>query len=880
MKKIVVLLFMTMMLLVTSLSANAYSFEVDSIYYNIISTTNLTVAVAPKNGDDLLGPDGSLMEKAPYNKDAYKGVVNIPEKVIYNNNEYKVTTIDNRTFINCSELIDVIIPNTVTSIGEYAFWNCKKLKRLHIPRSVTSIPFYTSGYGTYENYFYGCDSLEEISVEEGNARYSSMNNCNAIVVYRTIISHNVTDTVLIFAPATAMTIPNSVDYISGAFMNSKIKKLDIPSSVKSIEEYSFCGSKKLEEIRIADGESELMLSPVYSLKYDAFGTFKDCPLKSIYIGRPITYNSHIYYSSPFDGCDQLKYVEFGDCVENITYQFEECKNIETIVLGKSVTNIGSAFYKCEKIKSISVKNINPPKVSIGFSEVVYTTSILNIPKGTLNVYMSHSVWGKFKNIVESIDIVYDTEHNIIYDEFVYYNSDSTCTLINTKKDSYNYGINRTYNSHINGYKFASVGDGKKALSGTLSISLPASIQYINDYSLSNITGGLDYSQVEKYYKIKIPIENDLKYIGAYAFPANPFDRFRLHINKNCKVHEYAFATNGSSIQHLSNLTIDPENPYIGLDGGVIFYKELGNVVRYFIHETEDSPAKIPAGYTNIENISTTNTVENITFEDERDIKYLRLTNCNLTDKDVLSFNSIDTITNKLFKNCTFNIKKISFPNAKYIEDPFDGVFKHLHFDNVESLGTEWLFKGTVDTLSVYPIQFLGNKLFAGASIGRLNWLNEDVPYSESMEAYANKIDVLNLGNAKSVGIKGLMYSLKYRNRDESILLSTSTPPEVLSIVLYDDYPSKVKLYVPAGSGEAYRNHEKWGVIPNIIEYDVNGPDPTKSGIESAVVDETEAEVDVYNLQGVCVRKGVQRSEATQDLPQGIYIINGEKVIVK
>ena len=206
--------------------------------------------------------------------------------------------------------------------------------------------------------------------------------------------------------------------------------------------------------------------------------------------------------------------------------------------------------------------------------------------------------------------------------------------------------------------------------------------------------------------------------------------------------------------------------------------------------------------------------------------------------------------------------------------------KVMNIENVETLGTEWLFKGTVDTLSVYPTQFLGNKLFAGASIGRLNWLNEDVPYSESMEAYANRINVLNLGNAKAVGVRGMMYSLKVRKEEFSILLSTSTPPEVLSIVLYDDYPSNVKLYVPAGSGETYRNHEKWGVIPNIIEYDVNGPDPTTSGIESAVVDEAEAVVDVYNLQGMRVRNGVQRSEATRDLPQGIYIINGEKVIVK
>ena len=108
--------------------------------------------------------------------------------------------------------------------------------------------------------------------------------------------------------------------------------------------------------------------------------------------------------------------------------------------------------------------------------------------------------------------------------------------------------------------------------------------------------------------------------------------------------------------------------------------------------------------------------------------------------------------------------------------------------------------------------------------------------------------------------------------------STPTPPEVLSVVLYDDYPAKVKLYVPAGSGETYRNHEKWGVIPNIIEYDVNGPDPT-SGVGN-IVSDNQSSVDVYTLQGALVRKGVKRDEATQGLPQGVYIVGGEKVIVK
>ena len=39
-------------------------------------------------------------------------------------------------------------------------------------------------------------------------------------------------------------------------------------------------------------------------------------------------------------------------------------------------------------------------------------------------------------------------------------------------------------------------------------------------------------------------------------------------------------------------------------------------------------------------------------------------------------------------------------------------------------------------------------------------------------------------------------------------------------------------------------------------------------------------VDVYSLQGVLVRKNVKSANAVKGLPAGIYVIGGQKVIVK
>ena len=490
-------------------------------------------------------------------------------------------------------------------------------------------------------------------------------------------------------------------------------------------------------------------------------------------------------------------------------------------------------------------------------------------------------------LIALISFISVSAHDLKYDTFSYNDVDSTCTLVETKGTEPDRGkpgqpIYRYYEScYVNGYRFVAVGKGSSYndyLGGTTVISLPSSIQYINDYSLSEVE------------VVSIPKDNELKYIGKYALPDVPFKNCHIYRNKDCNFHESAFVLSpwSSSIDgHLfgNSIQIDPQNPYWGLEDGMLFHKGSENIVRYFVHKEFKDTLEIPKRFTHINQITTcsrSSSEENICFEDVTTLKKLSVTYCNITNDDkVWDMSNMDTVSFSL-SGSELKVKKLVFPNAKYISSLNLGSKKlnHLVLMNVEAIKDSkgYLYYGEADTISVYPKQNLGNKLFAGSYIKVLNWLNEDIPFAESMEEYANRIDVLNLGNAKAVGIRGVMYSLKNRKTESLILLSTPTPPEVLSVVLYDDYPAKVKLYVPAGSGETYRNHEKWGVIPNIIEYDVNGPDPT-SGIGN-IVSDNQSSVDVYTLQGVLVRKGVKRDEATQGLPQGVYIVGGEKVIVK
>ena len=53
-----------------------------------------------------------------------------------------------------------------------------------------------------------------------------------------------------------------------------------------------------------------------------------------------------------------------------------------------------------------------------------------------------------------------------------------------------------------------------------------------------------------------------------------------------------------------------------------------------------------------------------------------------------------------------------------------------------------------------------------------------------------------------------------------------------------------------------------------------------SSVNTVVNDAIALTTDVYNLQGVCVRSNVLVENATENLPAGLYIINGKKVAVK
>lgn len=124
-------MFLTSLLciILTAINASAYDFEVDGIYYNIISNVDLTVEVTNKY-------KGSFDSNY-----SYSGSVVVPDMVRYENKNYSVVRIGacafgcriNDTNISGrvgSDITEVILPETIEEIRDCAFRECNKLLKI------------------------------------------------------------------------------------------------------------------------------------------------------------------------------------------------------------------------------------------------------------------------------------------------------------------------------------------------------------------------------------------------------------------------------------------------------------------------------------------------------------------------------------------------------------------------------------------------------------------------------------------------------------------------------------------------------------------------------------------------------------------------------
>lgn len=150
-----------------------------------------------------------------------------------------ITKLDAFSLCNASSLRTVDLPENFSSFGESAFRGCSSLETVAIPEKVTTLP---------KALFKGCNSLKKIIIPS-----------TITVLADSIFAECGTK---LATPILELDIQSPITSIENQawFYQSKLKRLKLPSTLKSLGKYCFASCQQIDELKIPDSVTELGVS--------------------------------------------------------------------------------------------------------------------------------------------------------------------------------------------------------------------------------------------------------------------------------------------------------------------------------------------------------------------------------------------------------------------------------------------------------------------------------------------------------------------------------------------------------------------------------------------------------------------------------------------
>ncbi len=189
-----------------------------------------------------------------------------------------------------------------------------------------------------------------------------------------------------------------------------LKNIDLSKGLQTIETAAFRLCKKLDNLLLpdslisissfafADCSSMTKITLGKSLKRIDAASFKGCvSLKTINIPESL----RSLGDNSFDGCIALATIDMNKISYLGVESFKGCSALNNIDFGKELLSIGrNAFEGCYNINKVTINVINPPVSSANFPLDVTSNAILYVPQGTYDLYKQSDSWEDWKNIKE------------------------------------------------------------------------------------------------------------------------------------------------------------------------------------------------------------------------------------------------------------------------------------------------------------------------------------------------------------------------------------------------------------------------------------------------------------------------------------------------
>ena len=247
-----------------------------------------------------------------------------------------------RSFLGCSSLEEVILPENLSSIGEEVFWSCTSLKTINLPETVTEIDCEA---------FLGCISLENINLE--NVKVIGKEGWGSSA----------------FAGCTAL------------------KNVNLESAIK-IYRHTFSGCTSLENIKLDN------LEVLGREAFDSCTSLKKIELPSIkYLGIDVEEDEdEIWWSSgdAFVDCRSMETVVLGESLikTNEGKLFERCDNLKDVYCYavNPPLSVGNDYDDLDYRKFVG-------------------DFILHVPAGSIEAY-KETKWGEIYQLPEYSDWEY------------------------------------------------------------------------------------------------------------------------------------------------------------------------------------------------------------------------------------------------------------------------------------------------------------------------------------------------------------------------------------------------------------------------------------------------------------------------------------------